>query len=240
MKYLIEKLKESLGSEQAAIEHIFCTLGNGIDLNHKGYISGNYQSEEAYIFGEPKPFSYVYPWSDTKQFQPFRDLAGCRDVGFKECAEYFIKCLEITPDQIMSGHHDMGAKKWKENIEEIRSVLLETPTIKDSFTDPDDIEGFLVSLKGKDTSYGNKWNNPSDGDESVKKVWFFDVQWSDCPEEVEQEVRQAWRDYELGNDRYIIKRELDLELFDDYPRIYLWLKYKGVKEGEKVIIHWWW
>ena len=38
----------------------------------------------------------------------------------------------------------------------------------------------------------------------------------------------------------LIKRKLDEGLFEDYPKIYLWCKYKGVQEGEQVIIHWWW
>lgn len=99
---------------------------------------------------------------------------------------------------------------------------------------------WLATLSGKDCSYGNKWDKPSDGHDSLRKEWFFDVQWSDCPVEVETEVRQAWRDYELGNDRYIIKREMDEELFEEYPAIYFWLEHKGVQQGEMVIIHWWW
>lgn len=101
-------------------------------------------------------------------------------------------------------------------------------------------EQWLATLSGKDTSYGHKWGKPSDGDDSVRKVWFFDVQWSDCPIEVEQEVISAWQDYELGNDRYIIKCKLDEDLFEDYPNIYFWLQHKGVEQNAQVIIHWWW
>lgn len=44
----------------------------------------------------------------------------------------------------------------------------------------------------------------------------------------------------LGNDDYIYKTKLDDSLFEEYPRIYLWLKHEGVQENEEVIIHWWW
>lgn len=99
---------------------------------------------------------------------------------------------------------------------------------------------WLATLSGIDCSYGNKWNKPSDGHDSVTKVWYFDVQWSDCPVEVEEQVIKAWQDYDLGNDRYIFKCKLDEELFNDYPAIYFWLEHKGVQKGEKVIVHWWW
>lgn len=216
------------------VEHLFCTLGNGVHLNHKGYIPGNYCSQEVFQFPEPTPFEYIYPWSENEQFQPFRELAGCRDVGFRETCEYFLACLELTPDSVE------GAVKWKENIDTIRTVLLDTPPITDKISGPDDMEGFLAYLKGKDTSYASKWDQEPDGENSVKKVWFFDVQWSDCPTEVEAEVRHMWRAHELGNDNYIVKRNLDEGLYDDYPMIYMWLKHKGVQEDEFVIIHWWW
>lgn len=99
---------------------------------------------------------------------------------------------------------------------------------------------WLASLSGKDTSLASKWDNPPDGEESVTKKWFFDVQWSDCPEEVEKEVRQSWRDYELGNDFFFWKATLDEDLFEEYPAIYFWLEHKGVPKGEEVLIHWWW
>ena len=106
--------------------------------------------------------------------------------------------------------------------------------------DCNDMEGFLALLGKKDTSYGSKWDLEPDGEESVRKVWFFDVQWSDCPVEVESDVRKLWRDFEFGNDYYMFKGKLDAELFDSYPMIYMWLKHKGVQEDELVIIHWWW
>lgn len=75
---------------------------------------------------------------------------------------------------------------------------------------------------------------------SVSKKWVFDVQWSDCPSIVAGEVKKIWRDFDLGNDSYIKKVDVDIELKEEYPRIYHWLKHKGVKEDESVWIHWWW
>lgn len=78
-------------------------------------------------------------------------------------------------------------------------------------------------------------------DESVYKIWFFDVQWTDCPKIVRNEIHQAWReDDRLTNDVCILKYDMDAELEEYLPLSYLWLKHKGVEQGERVIIHWWW
>lgn len=219
MKNYMEYALRYLKHPDKVVEHMFCTLGNDVDLNNKGYLTKNYQGTEVYDFPEPTPFSWVYPWSNTEQFQPFRKLAGCRDEGFKETAEYFIACLEITPKEV--------AGEWLEQLPVIREVLLETPPIEDEFKDSDDMETFLKKIEeSSDTdSHGGSTANPTP---SVRKEWYFDVQWSDCPQYVEDEVQQLWGDYELGNDRYIAKVDLDEELFDRYPRIYFWLKHKGV------------
>lgn len=71
---------------------------------------------------------------------------------------------------------------------------------------------WLASLCGKDTSLASKWDNPPDGKNSIEKKWFFDVQWSDCPEEVEKEVRESWCDRCLGNDNYFWTATLDEDL----------------------------
>lgn len=219
--------------------HLFATNGNGVGLDNKGYLQGNYRGEEAFVFGAPVALDHVYPWSTYTECQPFRKLAGCRDVGFKEAAKYFIDCIEVTPNSVD------GISIWKENIEIVRSVLLDTPTIEDESPKDLSMEGsmelFLDKIKGEKTTS----QHPVDGTKieasnSVYKKWYFDVQWSDCPTYVEKEVREAWGDYELGNDRYIWRTTLDEELFADYPRVYLWLKHKGVPDGEEVIIHWWW
>lgn len=217
------------------VHHMFAVLGNGVNLNNKGYINDNYGCKEAYHFQTPEAFKWIYPWSDNGDYQPFKDLAGCRDTGFKEAAQYFIDCIKVTPDSVEN------ILKWKENISIVEDVLLNTPTMDDEYID----------IETGYTEFVNKLNckssidNIQDGTkvqqrDSVSKRWFFDAQWSDCPDFVEDEVRHLWGDYGLGNDNYIVKRELDEELFQEYPNIYFWLKHKGVQQGEEVIIHWWW
>lgn len=216
------------------VHHIFAVNGNGIDLDNKGYIPDNYRSEELYDFPEPVPFTWMYPWSKYPEFRPFSELAGCRDVGFKETAQYFIDCVKLTPDDVEN------AKEWKDNIELVEQALLNTPTIEDEYPDIESgYATFLAKLPTAtvtDSHSGLSESTPK----SLTKRWFFDVQWSDCPEFVENEVRHLWVNNELGNDHYIYKAVLDKELFDRYPNIYYWLKYSGVAEGEKVLIHWWW
>lgn len=235
MKTYIEKCNIS-GKVSETVAHMFCTGGNGVELNNKGYLVENHQCDEMFIFPEPESFKYIYPWSDIERYQPFRKLAGCRDVGFKETVEYFLKCLEITPDTVD------GIKEWKGNIKIMKDVLLNTPTITDEYGD---IEKGFESFKDKVRNSYKSIDKIQDrtkvtAGNSVSKVWFFDVQWSDCPSFVEDEVRGLWKDYELGNDNYIHTTKLDEELFEEYPNIYYWLKFKGVNDDEKVIVHWWW
>lgn len=119
---------------------------------------------------------------------------------------------------------------------------------------------------GRTTSYSHKgddWRDRKpDGAKGVRKEWFLDVQWSTCPVEVQDQVRDLWRLHELANDHYIIKASIsDLEELADqgfeaerwnketikYDKIPLktdaiiqYLKEQGVGEVETVIIHWWW
>jgi hypothetical protein len=215
---------------------MFAVLGNGVSLDNKGYLRGNYKSKETYNFPAPEPLESIYPWSKEKEFHPFRKLAGCRDVGFKECAQYFIDCVKITPDSLD------GIKEWKNNIHTVEQILLETPTIEDEYS-IDDLDKFLSNVakdKVTDQNPADPSYHSAEPNSSVRKVWFFDVQWSDCPKSVESEVRSLWRSQELGNDSYFSKWDLGEDLFESYPKIYFWLVHKGVPKGESVYIHWWW
>jgi hypothetical protein len=98
---------------------------------------------------------------------------------------------------------------------------------------------------------------------ALSKVTFFDVQWTDCPVEIEDMVRALWAFFELGNDNYMIdttinhiremaddhdwyikkfnnetieweKNEFDLNVLADF------LLERGVEKDERIIIHWWW
>ncbi len=228
--------KSIFPTPQSVLSHMFTVLGNGVMLDNKGYINENCRCETAFIFEEPQPLSSVYHWNDNPEFQPFRKLAGCRDVGFKEAAQYFIACIKVTPDTVE------GIPEWKRNLHIVEDVLLGTPTITDEFS-IDDMDKFLIKIEGeKNTSQTpvDPQYHPKTPPSSVKKVWYFDVQWSDCPVSVKNEVSCMWRDHQLGNDNYIQKVALDEELFEDYPYVYFWLKHKGVPCGEDVVIHYWW
>ena len=124
-------------------------------------------------------------------------------------------------------------KRAGDNIHIVEEVLLNTETIKDEY---DDVLSGYSKFKQKLKNNGSD-EEPS---KSVSKQWFFDVQWSDCPEFVTHEVRHLWTAYELGNDNYIVKLKLDDELFKTYPNIYFWLLHNGVHLNDRVIVHWWW
>lgn len=108
----------------------------------------------------------------------------------------------------------------------------------------------MKTLSGRTTCHAHKFNDwkskKADGHSSVRSVKLFDVQWSDCPVEIEEIVEKMWQDYELGNDHYhltfkgfddlkeMMSDEVDFELVKEY------LQTKGVKDNDEVIIHWWW
>lgn len=214
--------------------HIFTVNGNGLSLNTKGYIEDNYKCSEPFLFSEPEPLTYVYPWPTDQDFQPFRELAGCRDVGFKEAVQYFIECLKVTPDTLED------IQEWKNQIPLIEEVLLHTPTIEDEYSDiQSGYEKFLTKIDFKDVT-ANRGGRPEVLPKSVEKIWFLNTQWSDCPTFVEKEVKEIWQTMGFGNDHYFYKCSLNSELFDQYPNIYYWLKYSGVPENETVLINWWW
>ena len=64
----------------------------------------------------------------------------------------------------------------------------------------------------------------------------FNAQWTDCPTEVEDEVRKLWRDMEYGNDHYYYSWDSE-EDGEDYPIIDEYLKSQDIT---KCLIHWWW
>lgn len=97
---------------------------------------------------------------------------------------------------------------------------------------------------------------------ALKQQWVLDAQWTDCPEEVEKEIKDLWRFHELGNDHYMLRRSISdlIETSDQGFEVEEWdnvavewkkaplkvdnlisyLKDKGISEDEQVIIHWWW
>ena len=230
MDYLDYKLmfSSSFKTKKAFLSYLFCTLGNGIHLNLKGYIEG-YKDAEFIIPENVEPLVWIYP---VNHINAHMTLAGCVNKGFKEAVQYLIDCILITSDDIEN------IKPWKDNIH-LLEELRDAPPIEDKYTTIEEgKDTFYKCLNDSTSTTGSSCNVTEQ--ESVEKVWFFDAQWSDCPTFIEDEVRQLWADYELGNDNYFYKSTLNSELYERYPRIYLWLEHKGVKEGERVMIHWWW
>lgn len=106
---------------------------------------------------------------------------------------------------------------------------------------------------------GNDWRKHLDVpiSSAISQMTVFNVQWTDCPVEVEAEIRRLWREADFGNDNYYFgwKRDsdafwIDEDEFDDdgeiveqktlaakYPVIDEYLVSKGVTE---CLIHWWW
>lgn len=124
----------------------------------------------------------------------------------------------------------------------------------------------VLPYSGRTSSYLHKWNpeqpNDLDTKAGLRKVWFLDAQWSTCPVEVENQVKDLWNYHELGNDRYILKisvndlleieaaeptinkyfsnpsRREDVVLKVDY--VIQYIREHGIPDDEQVIIHWWW
>lgn len=96
-----------------------------------------------------------------------------------------------------------------------------------------------VVWSGKTTASECNYRKPKN---AFRKVWFFDVQWSDCPVEVKEQVKERWRELELGNDCYIFKTTR-ADLY--YDKHYLILQFLLEKEpnlgnDEQIIVHYWW
>lgn len=106
----------------------------------------------------------------------------------------------------------------------------------------------------------------SDVDPAITQTVLFNAQWTDCPVEVEAEVKVLWKWKEFGNDNFYFNWDRDKEYWyspsfepfgekrsyeceddeDDakdaplseiFPIIDEYLMSKGV---EKCLIHWWW
>ena len=98
------------------------------------------------------------------------------------------------------------------------------------------------------------------GEECIEKVTVLNVQWSNCPVEVQDEVRELWGNRGLSNNQYyrwhmdeeepdwedhgtsleeMLEEEPD-DVIDRlrYPLIEAFLHHKGC-EG-LVLIYWWW
>lgn len=78
----------------------------------------------------------------------------------------------------------------------------------------------------------------------LEKVWYFDVRTSK-DEEVINEVRKLWIDFELGNDHYMLRMSIN-DILEPYPPdvaktpLVNYLRQHNIDDDEPVIIHWWW
>lgn len=96
--------------------------------------------------------------------------------------------------------------------------------------------------------------------ECIQVQTVLEVQWSNCPVEVYDAVKELWKDYELGNDTHYYswshddifgdgtpdpdhagktKEELD-EFFGIQPYHYIIDKYLISRGVKTCLIHWWW
>ena len=235
MSYIQDKIRYGRlhKTERDVLQYLFCVLGNGIDLNLKGHIESYPDAE--FIITEPVlPLSYIYPITQSSTYDYHLRLAGCSNKGFKEAVQYLIDCIMITSNDVSH------IQDWKNNIHLLKE-LRDHPPVVDKYSNKDTgKEEFLRELMKSRVTTASSCNLKGIPDSSVRKVNLFDVQWSDTPEFVLEEVRQLWSDHNLSNDNYIYKTNLDNDLFKMYPRIYFWLEHKKIKENEEVIIHWWW
>lgn len=100
-----------------------------------------------------------------------------------------------------------------------------------------------LPYSGKTSSYHHKCYttpNPENVSPGLKKVWFLDAQWSTCPIEVYNEVRELWKQYDLGNDHYMLKLAVEDMEPEELPYLIQYIREHNIPDYEQVVIHWWW
>lgn len=228
IKYQKAVYPQLFSDDLSVLHHLICVLGNGEDISHKYFID---DSETYFEVKDPiKPFESIYPWSREEYVLKYQ---GCANKGFKEAVQYLIDCINITPDSVPN------IVTWKENINSLVK-LRDAPTFTDPWTDIEESKKNFPDFIEANSKTTAQNCNIKGSRSSIRNVKYFDVQWSDCPLVIKEEVRNIWSTYDLGNDNYIYKCSLDEELFNEYPLIYLWLDFNGVEPDESVIIHYWW
>lgn len=122
----------------------------------------------------------------------------------------------------------------------------------------------VLPYSGVTSAYAHKHDPSADLPENtvagLRKVWLLDAQWSTCPIEVENQVKDLWRLWKLGNDQSIIKTSV-IELLEleeatveswnaekvaweekplDVTYIIQYIREHGIADDDLVIIQWWW
>ena len=84
---------------------------------------------------------------------------------------------------------------------------------------------------------GDSWKeNLNAGEDCIQQRVVFEVQWTNCPVEIEQEVKNLWIRADFGNDYYYYSWNGDDEA-EEYPAIHEYLSSRNINE---CLIHWWW
>ena len=115
----------------------------------------------------------------------------------------------------------------------------------------------MTEYSGRTSAHMHKFDDwkdhPGPFAPAISQMTVFNAQWTDCPIEVENEVKRMWGDHELGNDSHYDKWDRDADhytLTPDgeisdvdstfalvYPLIDEYLMSHGIS---KCLIHWWW
>lgn len=91
----------------------------------------------------------------------------------------------------------------------------------------------------------------------LNQVYLLEVQWTDCPEDVKQDVRDLWNYREFGNDHYYYRWDIDDEekaLAENeeyvleyaksedykYPECKALKAFLASKNIRECLIHYWW
>ena len=101
-----------------------------------------------------------------------------------------------------------------------------------------------LEYSGKTASVHHKWHdtpNPEDTPKGFSKIYILDAQWSDCPDEVVQEVRKYWKYYGFEDTIRIVKKNLQWFKKDGkYPYIVDYVSSFGIDENEEFWIYYEW
>lgn len=123
ISYFIKYYPELFSSPAEVLEMILCVLGNGIKIGTDGYI--DYVEDWGDILDDikkiklkeldPVPLKHIYPYIDVnKPYSNIFKFKNCKEIELKEWLNYFIKCIEITDNNVTY------ITDWKNNINKIK------------------------------------------------------------------------------------------------------------------------
>lgn len=72
---------------------------------------------------------------------------------------------------------------------------------------------------------------------ALQQQTILEVTWTNCPSDVQEDVRELWADYEYGNDCYYHSWVPDPEITEKYPVL---AKYLADNNVSSCLIHYWW